>query len=315
MTHEKDYTAFVEHIKTTKDMTVNDLVMQMQHSGVMGAGKIAAATRIAEEMINDKQCAIFFGFAGAMVPGGMKQVIIDMLEAGWINVFVSTGANLTHDMIEALGQHHYQGTHLISDEELNKKGFDRIYDAFMPNEVYGTLEDFFEQNFDKIFNEKMNVKQFLWKLGSLLPKDKPSILRTCYEKKIPIFCPAISDSGIGLMVWGHLAKNKKVDIGAFDDLKDILDLAWGCNKAGIWYVGGGTPKNYIQQAMQFSPKAAEYGIQITMDRPEPGGSSGAELREGISWGKMNANAKFVDVICDATIAMPVIVAALKSRFQ
>ena len=99
------------------------------------------------------------------------------------------------------------------------------------------------------------------------------------------------------------------------DLKEIMDISWTSKKAGVIYFGGGVPKNYIQQAMQLCPKSASYGVQVTMDRPEPGGSSGAELREGISWGKMNPKAKFVDLICDATIAMPVIYAALKERIN
>ena len=160
----------------------------------------------------------------------------------------------------------------------------------------------------------MSIREFLYKLGSLAPKNKPSILRTCYEKKINVFCPAIADSGIGLMIWGRIAGTKKIDVQAFDDLKDILDISWTCKKSGFIYLGGGVPKNYIQQSMQFS-KSASYGVQITMDRPEPGGSSGAELREGISWGKLNEKARFTDVICDVTIALPVIWAGVKTRIK
>jgi deoxyhypusine synthase len=168
------------------------------------------------------------------------------------------------------------------------------------------MEDFFRGHLED-FKEARTVKEFLWKVGELLPEKEGSILGTCYRKKIPIFCPAISDSGIGLMVWNLLVSGKEMNVKEFYDLKEMLDIAWTCKKAGVFYVGGGTPKNYIQQAMQFS-KGARYGIQVTMDRAEPGGSSGAPLREGISWGKMKKDGDFVDVICDATIALPLIVA-------
>ncbi|MBW3011571.1 deoxyhypusine synthase [Candidatus Woesearchaeota archaeon] len=301
----------VTQIQTKKGMSVNELVKQMSESGVMGAGRVARAVEISEKMIKDKDCKLFFGFAGAMVPGGMKKIVIDMLNAGWIDVFVTTGANMTHDLIEALGYSHFQGRADADDKELRKKKIDRIYDSFMPNEVYEGLEDFFKKHFDDLKDET-NIKDFLWKLGSLV-KAKDSILRVCYEKKIPIFCPAMSDSGIGLMIWGHIAQGKSTKVNAFEDLKDILSIAWDCKKAGIFYVGGGVPKNYIQQAMQFAPKGADFGVQITMDRAEPGGSSGAPLSEGISWGKMSEKGEFVNVICDATIALPVIAAALKDR--
>lgn len=295
----------VKHLKIKDGMKVSELVNGMKEMG-FGAGSIGKASLILKQMYNDKECKIFLGLAGAMVPAGMKQIIIDMLDR--VNVLVSTGANLTHDLIEALGYNHYQGDENVDDKELNKKGIDRIYNIYMKNEVYEYLEAFFELHWDEL-KECENIKQLLWKLGSLLDKKKPSILRTCYEKQIPIFCPSLADSGIGLMIWGRLVAGKKLNIDAFDDMKEIIDIAWVSKKNGIIYIGGGVPKNFIQQSMQFS-KGAEYGIQITTDRPEPGGSSGANLKEGISWGKMKSNANFVDVNCDATIALPLIYASV-----
>ena len=300
----------VKQIEIKVGMTAKELVQEMAASGVMGAGRIAKAAKIAEAMAQDKECKVFLGLAGAMVPGGMKQIVLDMLKSGFADVLVSTGANLTHDLIEALGYHHFQGHHQVNDAELNKQGMDRIYDSFMPNGVYEKMEDFFTAHFEELRNIE-NISQFLWKLGELLDKED-SILTVCYRKHIPLFCPAISDSGIGLMLWGKLAQGKEVKTKAFEDLKDMMELSWTAKKTGVIYLGGGVPKNYIQQAMQFS-KGAMYGIQITMDRPEPGGSSGAELREGISWGKMQEQGQFVDVICDTTIALPLIWAAVKDK--
>ncbi|MEK9184879.1 MAG: deoxyhypusine synthase family protein [Patescibacteria group bacterium] len=348
----------IKHIKIKKDMKVSELVDGMEGMG-FGAGKIAEASRIMKKMFNDKECKIFFGVAGAMVPAGMKQVILDLLDD--TDVFVTTGANLTHDLIEALGECHYQGNEFVDDKKLNSEGIDRIYNVFMKNSVYEKLEDFFEKNFDEL-KDCGNIKNFLWKIGEILerrnfnPAHPPenlsslrlednrklinkseincnqskhnkskdiyenqisnnpinqSILVKCYKQKIPIFCPGIADSGIGLMMWGRNATGKgKTNIDVFSDMNDIIDIAWTSKKNGVIYVGGGLPKNFIQQSLQFS-KGADYGIQITTDRMEPGGSSGAPLREGISWGKMKEKADFVDVFCDATIALPLIYASVK----
>ncbi|MDO8516878.1 MAG: deoxyhypusine synthase [Nanoarchaeota archaeon] len=297
----------VKHIKIKKDMKVSELVENMGEMA-FGARQISDASRVMGKMFSDKECKVFLGVAGAMVPGGMKQIIIDMLDE--TDVFVTTGANLTHDLIEALGENHYQGESNVDDSELNKKGLDRIYNVYMKNEVYEKLEDFFEKNWDKL-KECKNIKQLLWKIGELCPETKENcILKKCFENKIPIFCPALADSGIGLMIWGRLAQGKKISIDAFDDMKEIIDFAWTSKKNGVIYIGGGVPKNFIQQALQFS-KGANYGIQISTDRQEPGGSSGAQLKEGISWGKMKKDAEFVDVFCDATIALPLIYASLK----
>jgi deoxyhypusine synthase len=294
----------VRAIKLEENMTVSSLVDGMKDMG-FGAGKINRASKIMKGMFDDKECKVFLGIAGAMVPAGMKNVIIDMLDN--VDVFVTTGATLTHDLIESLGESHYMLKGSFSDEELEKKGLDRMYNVVMKNKVYELMEDFFEKYWDE-FDKCRNIKEFIWKIGELAP-DR-CILKECYEKKIPIFCPAIADSGIGLMVWGRLMAGKNIMVDAFDDMKEIIDIAWKAKKTGVIYVGGGTPKNFIQQSLQFS-KGADYGIQITTDRPEPGGSSGAPLKEGISWGKLKVEADFVDVNCDATIALPLILGAVK----
>lgn len=293
----------IKPIKIKKDMKASELVKEMSGAG-FGAGKIALASEIMQLMFKDKECKVFFGVAGAMVPAGMKEVIVDILDE--VDVFVTTGANLTHDLIEVLGERHYMGDENMDDSELNKKGFDRIYNVLMSNKVYEKLEDFFEKHFNEL-KECESIKEFLWKIGEIVSKQGgKGILVKCYEKKIPLFCPGIADSGIGLMMWGRIIGGKgKAKVGVFDDMNDIIDIAWTSKKNGVIYIGGGLPKNFIQQSLQFS-KGADYGIQITTDRAESGGSSGAPLKEGISWGKMNSKGKFVDVSCDATIALPLI---------
>ncbi|MBS3108361.1 deoxyhypusine synthase [Candidatus Woesearchaeota archaeon] len=301
----------VKHISINKGMTVNELVNQMSNSGVFGAGRISKAVDIFESMAKDKNCMVFLGQAGAMVPGGMKNILIDMLKNKYIDVFVTTGATLTHDMAESIGYKHFRGLSDIDDSKLNKKKIVRIYDSFMPNEVYIGMENFFKEHFDELSKAK-TTKEFLWLVGKLLPNNQSSILKTAYQNKIPIFCPALSDSGIGLMIWGQSLRKKGLNLNIFDDLNEIINLSWSSKKTGVIYIGGGVPKNYIQQAMQFS-KSADYAIQISTDIPFFGGSSGADLREGISWGKLNKNAEYANVICDATIALPLIYAALKER--
>jgi deoxyhypusine synthase len=297
----------IKSLRVKNGMRVSELVEDMGDMG-FGARKISEASIIMNKMFSDKECKVFLGVAGAMVPAGMKYIIRDMLDD--TDVFVTTGANLTHDLMEAVGEKHYHGDEIVDDAKLNKEGIDRIYNVYLKNSVYEKLEDFFTANYSE-FKKCKTVKEFLWKIGELVPKNSESILRKCYDKKIPIFCPGIADSGIGLMMWGRAVGGKgETSIDIFADLKEIIDIAWTSKKNGVIYVGGGLPKNFIQQALQFS-KGANYGIQITTDRAESGGSSGAPLKEGISWGKMNPKADFVDVSCDATIALPLIFASIK----
>ncbi len=301
----------IKPVKLEKGMTVDGLIRQLDGSGVMGAGKIADAVNIYEGMVKDKDCVKFFAAAGALVPGGMGEIIHDILRNKWADIFVCTGATLTHDLINALGHTHYKGNASMDDKELNKKGLDRMYDSLMSNKVYVDLEKHVKETLLKLPEKEMGISEFLSLYGKHAPKD--TILRIAYENEIPVFCPALQDSGFGIMIHYAIKLNGGPNVNVFKDLDDIFNIAWDAKKKGSIVVTGGVPKNYIMQAFQFSPKPADYGIQLTMDRAEPGGSSGAPPKEAVSWGKMGQNAKFVNVISDATITFPLMIAALKER--
>ncbi len=292
----KDNTDIVELINSLKDTGFN-------------AKRLALACEIYDEMIKNSDCVKFFGLAGALVPAGMQKVIYDFIKEGYIDILVTTGANLTHDLAEALGYHHLQGdfeSKEIDDKDLHREEINRIYDIYMPNKVYEGIEDFVSEL--EIPDNQMSVSSFLRFLGDQLPKDSCSILRICSEMQIPIFCPAFTDSGLALQLGFH---HQKLNLNHFTDMLEMVNLAWDAKIAGVCIIGGGVPKNFILQSLQFSPNSATYAIQITMDRPEPGGLSGATLKEAISWGKIHETAKHSTLISDATIALPIILWFLK----
>lgn len=301
----------VEQVKVKPDSTVLELIRSFSNMG-FNAKRLAQACEIYEEMVRDSNCTKFFALAGAMVPAGLQNVVVDLIRGGMIDVLVTTGANLTHDLAEALGHRHLQGhtaTGDVDDADLHDDQLNRIYDVFMPNRVYEAMEDFVKT---LEFEAGTSVREFLRVLGKAeaeLPTCGDSILKAAWECDVPVFCPAFTDSGLGLQVMFHF---RHARLEFFDDLDAMVQRAWDANPAGVVIVGGGVPKNFTFQALQFSPTNAKYAVQITMDRPEPGGLSGAELREAISWGKVHRNAKHVNLICDATIALPLVLAYLKS---
>jgi len=305
----KDILKKVNQLKITNETSIIDLIDSLKNSG-FNAKRLALACEIYDEMVNDDDCVKFFGLAGALVPAGMQGILHDFISEGFIDVLVSTGANLTHDLAEALGYHHLQGDHInaneFNDSELHKAEMNRIYDVIMPNNVYEGIEDFVSKL--KIPDYEMPVSSFLNFLGKQLPKKSRSILKISAERGIPIFCPAFTDSGLALQLGFH---HQQINLNHFKDMLKMVDLAWDAKKAGICIVGGGVPKNFIMQSLQFCPTSATYAIQITMDRPEPGGLSGATLKEAMSWGKVNINAKYSTVISDATIALPLLFWFLK----
>jgi len=299
----------VDQFRITNDFDIEQLILSLKETG-FNAKRLALACEIYKKMIEDKECVKFFGLAGALVPAGMQGIIYDFIQEGFIDILVTTGANLTHDIAEALGFHHLQGEVNINDlddVELHKEEMNRIYDVFMPNKVYEGIEDFVKKL--EIKDYEMPVSSFLKFLGEQIPGNPRSILKLCAEKDIPIFCPAFTDSGLALQLGFH---HQKINLNHFKDMLKMVDIAWDAKMAGVCIIGGGVPKNFIMQSLQFCPNSASYAIQITMDRPEPGGLSGATLREAMSWGKVNEKAEYSTLISDATIALPLILWYLKA---
>ncbi|TFG29536.1 MAG: deoxyhypusine synthase [Promethearchaeota archaeon] len=298
----------VKQFKIKKDIDIIEIINNLKQTG-FNAKRLALVCEIYKEMVDDKDCVKFFGLAGAMVPVGMQGIIHDFIEEDFIDILVTTGANLTHDIAETLGYHHLQGEQEVenlNDVGLHEAEINRIYDVYLPNKVYEGIEDFVKTL--KIPDLHMPVSAFLKFLGECLPKNSNSILKICSEKNIPIFCPAFTDSGLALQLGFH---HQTLNLNHFKDMLEMVNLAWDAKKAGVCIIGGGVPKNFIFQSMQFCPNAAYYAIQITMDRPEPGGLSGATLNEAISWGKVSENAKYTTLISDASIVLPILFWYLK----
>ncbi len=280
----------IKAIKPTNN--VNDLIKQMGSTG-FNARRLSKATDIVEKMFKDKECRNFLGLSGAMIPAGMTELVIEMIENEWIHGIVTTGANITHDLINAIGNKHYIGALDKDDAELRKKKIDRIYDIYMKDEVYESLEDF-----------SQNVLKTL-----------PKWVRIAYENNVPIFCPSLPDCGFGMQIWLFKQFNE-LDVDLFLDWHEFVnELVWTAKRTGCLLIGGGVPKNFILQAQQFADTNHKYAVQLTTDSPQWGGLSGATLSEGISWGKISPDAMYQTVYGDATISLPLIISAVKERLK
>jgi deoxyhypusine synthase len=307
----------VRHVGLKSGMTVGELISEMESAG-FGAGRLARAVEIYERMIRDG-ALILLGFAGAMVPAGMKKVIVEMIRRKMIHVIVSTGANMVHDLLEAFGGAHYKGARTTDDRQLYRWQIDRIFDVFVPEEYFkGCFDDpmlsILDEIAQKTGRESLSSADLLREIGSRI-KDENSIVRNAFTHNVPIFVPAIQDSCIGLLFWEAAVRyNKKPPtIDVLKELDQFFSAVKDAGKLGAIILGGGVPKNYIFQVAFEFKKPYDYVIQITMDRPEPGGLSGATLEEAVSWGKVGEEAWKVQVISDTTICLPLIVAAVMER--
>ena len=297
----------VHQLQIEPAMSVNCLVKEMSHCG-FGARRLAEAVAIYEKMLSE-DFAKFLTISGAMVPAGMRNIISDQIRKGHVDVLVITGANLVHDIIESFGCH-CLGTPESDDAALRAEGKSRIYDVFLRDEDFAGFEELMQRILPET-EKSISGRELMSIIGSRI-EDRRSILRSAYDMNVPVFCPALPDSMIGLQAW-MFSQTKKLSVDAFADIKEILDICFECKKAGILIVGGGVPKNFALQSMLLTPNSFDLAIQLTTDTPENGGLSGATLSEAVSWGKISEKARFVTVYGDATITLPVLVAAVQEK--
>ncbi|MGQ9513909.1 MAG: deoxyhypusine synthase family protein [Thermoproteota archaeon] len=301
----------IRELKVTRN--VEELAKGMRWTA-FNARRIGEAREILSEMVRSNGSFNFLGLAGALVPSGLRNIIADMVRRKWISVIVSSGANITHDLSIAFGARHFQLRDREDDSSLRKRGLCRIYDLYTTNKGFVVLERRIRSLLKRIPEGQYGSHELLDMIGARV-KDKGSILRAAHEANVKVLVPAFTDSILGLQVW-MFSRFRKVKLDPFKDLDYILDLQFELRsrkkKTGAIILGGGVPKNFILQSSLFADKPLDYAIQITTDRPEFGGLSGATLDEAISWGKISRKAKICTVYCDATIALPILVSSVQS---
>jgi deoxyhypusine synthase len=309
----------VVHMKLNSNMTVNQLIQQFKKSGSFGAGRLASACDVFEDMVRDKNCTVFLALAGAMVPAGLRTTIADLIRKRLIDALVSTGANMVHDLIEAIGGHHYQGSWLVDDYLLYKYHIYRIYDVFVPEEDFvktdQALIDMFEEIAAKKEGKPLSTNELMSEIGKRL-KDPNSIVRSAYESRVPIFLPAMRDSEFAYIHRVHQKRSIKESsllVDAFKEVPELLDITSRSERLGMIVLGGGVPRNSVQHAALMTGKGLDYAVILTTDRPEPGGLSGSTIEETISWGKVKQKANKVMAIGDALISFPLMTAAVLER--
>ncbi len=317
----------IEGIRVRPGMTVDDLVRQLGHGGI-NASSVARAADIIETMIEDEDCTVLLSVAGPMVPGGLRQLISGLIEAGWVDALITTGATLTHDTIETLGGHHHHGSehpiepgqsHRDYDEQLREASIDRIYNVYLPQEHFATFEaHLWEHVLPSLHGDPVSIAELTAALGeanaAVADGDAGGIAATAYEHDVPVFCPAVQDSILGLQAWLY-SRTHDFSIDALRDMTDLTEIAARGERSGAILVAGGVPKNFTLQTKLVTPGAYDFAVQFTMDPEATGGLSGASLDEARSWGKLDPDAQNETVFGDALITVPLTFAAVFDRLE
>ena len=286
-----------------------------------------ACVEVFGKMLSSPDTVVMMGLAGAMVPAGMGPVVSEMVRRNMVDVLVSTGANLYHDLYEATGGAHYVGSPHVSDAELRKAQVDRIYDTFASDADFATLDADIAGMLAELEPRAYSTREVCAFLGSKV-QGEGSILRTCYDTETPIFCPTFHDSGLGISMTRLVVERGREGrpfptIDIILDNSELLSLfvrAAERGRTGVIFIGGGVPKNYIQQLGPMAEIALKkdlahaYAIQITSDDPKWGGLSGCTFDEAVSWGKIHGTGHHATVYVDATIGLPILACAAMELF-
>lgn len=326
------------HLKsiTVGKKSISRLLDEMSQTGFQGK-KLGQAAELWSQMARDKNCMVLMGYSGSLSTTGQWKMITWLIEHRYIDVLVSTGANISEDIVEAMGKHYWQGSHLEDDAKLFREGLNRYYDVYGREDDYLQMTELiaeFVMTLDQ--SEHYSSREFLYYFGIWLwKKGIESIVATAAHYGVPVFCPAIIDSPYGDACLIAKSKGFHLVMDSVKDYVEFMSLGEHARDTGVVYIGGGVPKDFIQllavtsdllyQDRKVPHKTNEltrvgtnetyyphkYAIQITTDSPQWGGLSGCTLEEAMSWGKIAQNdTHHLTCYCEATIALPLITHAL-----
>ncbi|MCI0338777.1 MAG: deoxyhypusine synthase [Acidobacteria bacterium] len=287
------------------------------------------AQLFAERMLQD-DVTVGLTLTGALTPAGLGiSAIIPLIEAGFIDWVITTGANLYHDTHFGLGLSMHRGSHQISDVVLREEGVVRIYDIFFDYEVLLSTDAFFREIIcaDE-FQREMSTAEFHYLCGKyvtererVLGLKNQSLLAAAYRCGVPLYTSSPGDSSIGMNVAAMELKGSKLRINPSTDVNETAALVLSAKRSGgksaIFICGGGSPKNFalqtepqIQEVLGIEEKGHDLFLQLTDARQDTGGLSGATPSEAVSWGKIDPDQLPGTVVCyvDSTIALPLITA-------
>ncbi len=307
----------IEPVDFGKVQNVADLVEAFQSTSIQ-ARNIGLCAKVFEKMLQDEERpTIMLGLAGPLIAAGLRKVIRDMVANNMVDVIVSTGAVLYQDFYQAMGGGHYYGNPEADDTALRDLYINRIYDTYVDEEKFAEFDSMIGAFASTLERRKYSSREFLQKLSETVD-DEESILHTANKHGVPVFCPALNDSSIGIGLTEHyyVARTQEgkepIAIDSIRDNYEITQIVHQSKRTAAFYVAGGVPKNYINDSIVMSyifgrnTGGHKYALQVTTDVPHWGGLSGSTLAEAQSWGKVNKEANFAMAFVEPSVSLPLI---------
>lgn len=292
-----------------KKNDLKEIISQMSYSGGFESTNLTKAINITRKMIDDSQCTRFLSFVGAIISTGARGIIKDMIKRKMFDCIITTCGALDHDVAKTFGKY-YAGEFNIDDSYLKKRNIHRLGNVFIPTKNYGPLienkvQQFLLEYYDK--HKEVSGHEIVDYIGSKL--DDNSILYWAHKNKIPVIVPGLVDGAVGSQIWLFYQQHKDFVLNLLKDQSRISDLIFDAKKTGALMLGGGISKHHTLWWNQFRD-GLDYAVYVTTANEWDGSLSGAEVREAISWNKVNVNAKQVTIHGEITTLLPFIYASL-----
>ncbi len=315
------------------DVTAADLIDQAFLS--YNAGRLREICQVFVRKMLEPNCTVGLALSGALTPAGLgMSCLIPLVNAGFVDWIVSTGANLYHDTHHALDLPLHQARPNIDDYELRENQIIRIYDIVFDYKTLLDTDAFYrEVTSSEAFAKSMGTAEFHYLIGKFLHarneklgRQNTSLLVAAYESGVPIYTSSPGDSSIGMNLAALKLRESKLEIDPLRDVNETASLVYQAKRqggeSGVLILGGGSPKNFmlqtepqIQEVLGLEESGHDYFLQVTDARPDTGGLSGATASEAMTWGKVDPERLPDSVTCytDSTIALPLLTAYALAR--
>lgn len=306
----------VEDYRLEAGMSAGELVAQMEAAGGFSGKHLAEGVNILAEMLQNKDCVTFFSFPACINATGTRGVVRDLVRKKLVDVLITTCGTLDHDLAR-IWKRYYHGEFELDDAKLRRQGINRLGNVLVPNESYGiVLEKHLQPIFRDLYASGMkrpSTRDLIWAVGDTL-RDQDSILYWAAKNRIPVFVPGIMDGAFGCQMWMFWQEHRDFGADLMEDEQELSGIVMKARKAGALVIGGGISKHHTIWWNQFRD-GLDYAVYITTAVEYDGSLSGARVKEAISWGKVKPRARHVTIDADATIALPLMYAAVLERLQ
>ena len=305
----------VEDYDFSEDMSVNELVSQMEKAWGFTAGKLAAGVNILQSMVKTRGCVKFLSFTGNLVATGARGALKELVKRKLADVVVTTCGTLDHDVARSWKKY-YRGSFVMNDARLHEENINRLGNVLVPNESYGII---IEQKMQSLLQDlwkegirEVSSSQLCREIGKRICNES-SILYWAANNNIPVYVPGITDGAVGYQTW-LFSQDHDFKLNLLKDSGELNEIVFGAKKSGALIIGGGISKHHTIWWNQFKD-GLDYVVYISTADEWDGSLSGARPREAVSWGKISAKAKRVMIEGDASVILPIMVGALINRVE